>query len=128
MNNTLKPISTLHTEHKEWLYKLSFYKEDLAIMQNRLDEIAKKNTSAELMAMVEQFQNQFSIQFEIIDLLKHDINQHESLIQKSILGNPVGSDHRKLPGHAGFEEKINQFEKSFADLRQRLFTFLAKVM
>ena len=73
-----------HAEHVEWANKLLFYKDDLTVMQNRLDEIAKKNTANDVMKSVEHFQNQFKIQREQIDLLKHEINVHEDAIEKSI--------------------------------------------
>ncbi|MEP7278364.1 MAG: hypothetical protein ABI813_06965 [Bacteroidota bacterium] len=128
MSNTLKPIVAQHGEHNEWLNKLAFYKEELALMQNRLEEIAKKNTSRELMANVEQFQNQFTVQYEIIDELKYHINQHESAIEKSVLNNPVGSDHRKVIDHTEFREKMTRFEELFAELRRKLLRFLANTL
>ena len=60
--NTEKPIMQLHSEHKEWLNKLSFYKDDLAVLQNRLDDIAGKNSDKDMLAVVEKYQNQLTIQ------------------------------------------------------------------
>ena len=59
-----KNIYQLHEEHKTWLNKLLFYKDELSIMANRISEVAKKNTSNEVLALVEKFQNQLIIQKE----------------------------------------------------------------
>lgn len=121
-------ILNQHTEHNEWLNKLLFYKDDLTIMQNRLDEIAKKNTSTDVMKSVEHFQNQFIIQRGQIDILKHDINIHEDFIVKSINENPIASDHRSADDHKDHRQKIERFEELFALLRKDLMSFLAKWM
>lgn len=121
-------ILTQHTEHNEWLNKLLFYKDDLIIMQNRLDEITKKNTSTAVMKSIEHFQNQFIIQREQIDILKHDINIHEDAIKKTINENPIASDHRRTDDHKDHRQKIERFEELFALLRKDLMSFLAKWM
>ncbi len=123
-----KLIMELHTEHKEWLNKLSFYKDDLQVMQNRLDEIVSRNTSKELMVNLEHFQNQLIIQHEQIDILKHEINEHEKSIEKSIIDNPVASDHRKMNDHSEYRDKMLRFEDLFHELRKDLMSFVAKWM
>jgi len=126
--STQKHLIELHAEHKEWLNKLSFYKDDLTVMQSRLGEVAAKNTLQEALVMVEHFQNQFKIQYEQIDILKHEINQHSANIEASISNNPVASDHRTMEDHAPEREKIDKFEELFASLRKDLLGFLAKWM
>jgi hypothetical protein len=126
--STQKHLTELHAEHKEWLNKLSFYKDDLTVMQSRLDEIASKNSSKDALVMIEHFQNQFKIQNEQIDILKHDINQHSANIESSISNNPVASDHRTMEDHAPERERMERFEELFTSLRKDLFGFLAKWM
>jgi hypothetical protein len=116
----------LHVEHKEWLNKLLFYKDDLKIMQSRLDEIASKNNSKEVLVFVERFENQFKIQKEQIDVLNHDIKQHVNKIEESIINNPIASNHRKMDDHAEEREKMIRFEELFAELRKDLLSFLSK--
>ena len=126
--STQKHLTELHAEHKEWLNKLSFYKDDLTVMQYRLNEIAAKNSSKDALVMIERFQNQFKIQNEQIDILKHDINQHSANIEASISSNPVASDHRTMEDHAPEREKMERFEELFASLRKELLSFLSKWM
>jgi hypothetical protein len=125
---TGKLINTLHSEHKEWLNKLSFYKDDLQVLQNRLVETAGKNNSNEFAAGLEHFQNQLIIQREQIDILKHDIDEHERNLEKVVIDLPVGSDHRKMHDHSVQREKMAQFELLFASFRKELTDFLAKWM
>ena len=124
--NTQIALVDLHVEHKEWLNKLLFYKDDLKIMQSRLDEIASKNNSKEVLVFVERLENQFKIQKEQIDVLNHDIKQHVNKIEESIINNPIASNHRKMDDHAEEREKMIRFEELFAELRKDLLSFLSK--
>jgi len=126
--NTQTPIFTQHAEHLEWLNKLLFYTDDLMIMQNRLDEIAKKSKEPDVMKSVEHFQNQFKIQHEQIDILKHDINAHEHILFENVEHNPTASDHRKVPEHPEHRQKVERFEELFASLRKEFMNFAAKCM
>jgi hypothetical protein len=125
---TEKSIHTLHSEHKEWINKLSFYKDDLQVMQSRLEETAGKNTANEFAAGLEHFQNQLIIQREQIDILKHEINEHEHSLEKLLIDTPVASDHRTARDHNIQREKMLQFERLFASFRKELTDFLAKWM
>src|SRR6185295_14072078 len=115
MNN--KPIAELHAEHTEWLQKLDFYADEITIMKKRLEEIVSKNSSEEIRAQVEHFQNQVIVQKENIDELKHAIKDHENYIENRIDENPTASDHRSLHDHPKMRENVNGFEKTFNELR-----------
>ena len=80
----LKYLQELHAEHKAWLNTIKFYEDDLKVLQNRLSEVSIKNTDKEFHAMIERFQNKLIIQKEQIDILTHEINQHEQEILKNI--------------------------------------------
>lgn len=121
-------IYTQHSEHATWLNVLSFYKDDIKIMQNRIEEIAAKNTSKEILAQVEHFQNQLIIQNNSIDDMRKHIEKDEQILVNSIEKNIVASDHRKLEDHTEEREDIASFEKNFEDLRKNLNRFLAKCM
>ena len=125
---TEKKIYELHHEHQEWLKKLSFYKDDLAVMEKRIEEVASKNTSKEVQAMVDHFLNQFLIQREHINHLKHEIKNHENILQASITHNTTAVDHRSVPDEGEEREKLARFEELFSELRDDLNGFLAKVL
>jgi len=123
-----KPLYDLHAEHKEWLSKISFYEDEIKIMSNRIADVASKNTNKETLAMVEHFQNQLIAQKENMDIMKHDINEHEAFLEKNINDNPVAPDHRKMNDHAKHRENVESFEKVFNGLRKELNSFLSKTL
>jgi hypothetical protein len=123
-----KKINILHEENKQWQNDLLFYKDELKIMKNRLAEIAAKNTSKDLLARVEHFQNQFIIQTSAIDNLAHEINLNNDAINREILKNEVAVDHRSMPDHVTIRENIAYFTHNMSALKMEFNTFLSKWM
>ncbi len=119
-------IYSQHSEHTEWLNKMEFYKDEIAIMQKRLDEIAAKNTASDVMKDLEHFQNQFLIQSNNISSIKHHIKREEKEIEANITSNPVAADHRKVEDHSEERTMVTDFESNFEKLRKEYNTFLGK--
>ncbi len=121
-------ISDLHSEHTEWLNKLSFNKDEIQSFNNRLAEVIKANNSIEVAANVEHFQNQFIRQREVIDELRHEIKQYENNLVMQVEANPVASDHRIVVDHPGLRDQMETFEKIYSDLKNEFNHFLSKTL
>ena len=77
-------ISDLHFELNLWLNEFKFYKDEIQIFNHRLEEIVSKNTGMEVMSEVEHFQNQYIRQSEVIDVLRHEVKQHENMLENEV--------------------------------------------
>ena len=121
-------ISELHNDHKLWLNTLAFCKEEITILEHRMEEIAKQNTAGEVMAELEHFQNQYIRQREVIDELRHDLKQHENALEKEVRDHPIAVDHRLFADHAGRREEMATFEKIYRELKEEYMRWLAKRM
>jgi hypothetical protein len=118
----------LHEEHKEWIQKLNFYKDDINIFEKRLQELVSKNTKEEATKEIEHFQNQFIIQKNNIDTIKHIITVDEDEIQKEVNKNLVAVDHRKVEDHPKERDLVETFEANYKELREEFNKFSAKWM
>ena len=118
-------IYSQHQEHTEWMNKLSFYKDELKIMQKRLEEVMGKNTGIEVRMKVEHFQNKILLEEQAISKLVHHISKEEKEIQSNIANNPTASDHRKAEDHVEERNMIEFFEKNFNEMRSELKTFIS---
>lgn len=116
----------LHKTHKTWQEELAFYADDLTILKNRLSEVSIQNTAQEIKKSVEQFQNQFVIQKEQIDILNHDIQISEDAIQENIKENPVASDHRKMAEKTDLTDRMKTFKKLFVEMKDSFNDFVGK--
>lgn len=121
-----KTISQLHEEHKEWMNKLLFYRDELSVMDDRILGIAKKKPQKEIMTMVEHFQNQVILQNEQIDILNHDIKSHEAYLHTAVEKKGAEIDTENFSDHQKHKESIAVFEKIFRELREEFNEFQAK--
>lgn len=124
----VKHYSDLHFEHKVWLNEMQFYKDEIRTFHSRLEEIVGRYTDKTVLAQLEQFQNRFIREKEVIDELHHDIKQHENYLELEIAKAPVASEHRLFNDHGVLRDKMSSFSKLHMELKQEFFGFLSKWM
>ena len=123
MITTLPPYK-LHIEYQFWIAELNFDVELIKIFESHLSFIASGNTAKRFMPRIEQFQNQFIRQREVIDELKHDLNVSEKQLAAFVRDmSPVGFDNERLDNHSGLRERFLTFRKLFDDLKTRFRHF-----
>jgi len=121
-------IADLHSDHRIWLNALAFYKQEAALLEERIAEIAQRNTAVEVRAEVEQFQNQYIRQKEVIDTLRNKINHHTDELAREYKDRPVAIDHRLFADHTAMRDEMDTFEKLYRELKEDLMRWLAKRM
>jgi hypothetical protein len=127
MNKT-SLITDIHSTNREWLNLISFYQDELMIMERRITEVVAKNTAVEVLASVEHFQNQVIIQKNHLLDMQGEIVHLEDQITAEIAENPIASDHRRHDTPVDLTERVVQFRVLFYELRKDLLEFLMKVM
>jgi hypothetical protein len=123
---TKAKIYDQHAENTEWTSKLNFYKDEIKIIKGRLEEVAAKNSSKEVLAQVERFQNQMIIQRNTIDEAIHAVKINEEKLQTEINENPIAVDHRSVTYHAVEKDMVDSFEKNFNELRSEFNGFVGQ--
>ncbi|RXK62126.1 hypothetical protein ESA94_03685 [Lacibacter luteus] len=116
------------TDHQEWLKAIDFYDNELDILEERLAEVAKKNTGEEVMKGVEHFQNQFIIQRNTIDELRHYIHEHEGKVLRDVQIHAGHIETQQVVGHNALKEEFSGFEKVINELRDEFKRYLSKWM
>jgi len=119
-------MEVLHQEHLEWLNKLDFYKDDIAILKRRIEEVAAKNTGHDVMAMIEHFQNQLIIQRNELDEFRHAIKEHENELEAAVKSNPTATNRQRLSDDPMLSARMERYETIFNELRMELYRFLSK--
>jgi histone deacetylase complex regulatory component SIN3 len=128
--NTMSYTAVPHliTEHEEWLIAADFYDNELDNLEESLAEVAGKNSSSDAMKSVEHFQNQFIIQRNTIDELRHSINEH---VHKTLLDakDHVGRvESKQVQEHKKIKDEFDSFKKVINELRDEFKIFLSKWM
>ncbi|MCC8425493.1 hypothetical protein [Mucilaginibacter sp. UR6-11] len=121
-------IKHIKNLNNDGLRGIAFYKQELTILQERLEEISSDNTAKEVQQQVEHFQNQFLIHGNYLDELKHDIHANDQAIEAELLvtGSMVNED--VVAQHNRIHERYLNEERIFNDLRHEFNRFAAEWM
>ena len=122
---TKEQLMEMKSEHDQWQNKLKFYRDEIKQFNNHLENVANPGAPREIMAAVEHFQNQFTVQNEVMDIMRHDFKQHENAIEAK--HNFLNTNDPGLnENHESHKERLAQFEKLFHDLRNEFHGFTQK--
>lgn len=121
-------LKDLHFEHKLWLNELKFFNEELAIFEHRLDELVKRYTDKKVLARLEQFQNKFIHQKEVIHELKHKIKAYEKQLVQFAEDHPIAVDHQSFKDHTSVRDEMQQYREIFRELKENFLRYLAEWM
>ena len=117
-------VSQLSAESSEWLQILRNYREELQASKKSLQEVCRKTLSKDQLLEVEHFDNQFHIQLINIHDLKHEIKNHEKVIERQTSGGEQVSEDT----YAQHERLLDQFlseESRLQDLRNEYRNFVS---
>ena len=115
----------LKYESDTWKRLIGFMVEENIYQKTRLAEILKNNFNKNLLEEVENFQNSFIKEDELIRLLRHDIAELDKLIVKEIFedGKDIGEIdkiQKKL------RENIIVAQRQFSELKIEFNTYLSE--
>jgi hypothetical protein len=121
----IKHINSLHSDA---LRSLDFYKQDIKILRDRLEEIAADNTGREVSVKIEYFQNQFLIQQNNIDELKHKLHENLSNIQNQVKESAGFISQTSAAENVELYDQYLTEERMVNEIRQEFNRFASKWM
>lgn len=121
-------IKHVNNEHNDWLRALSFYKDELSVLKNRLTEVASKNNGKEVEILMNHYENQIKLQTTNIDTLRHSINEVLNQMAAQAKDSAGYMDEKLLAEHNKLREKYIVEETIVNALRHEFNAFAAKWM
>lgn len=121
----IKHINNLHSDA---LRSLDFYKQEITILTKRLEEIAADNTGHEATEKVEHFQNQFLIQHNNIDELKHRMHENLNKIENQVKDSAGFISQSSAAENVELYDQYLTEEKIINEVRQEFNRFASKWM
>jgi hypothetical protein len=121
-------LNTLHHQDGDWMRELEFYKEEIAILTNRLEEVASKNTETKVTSLVEHYQNKFIMLREQLDTLNHDIKIRETGVRDISKDKPEHINEKMTVTKDQVQQRMKGFTTSFADTRFEFNKFLSETL
>lgn len=119
MNVAFAP-NTLYNEHLNWLKNLSVCKLQVKSFQEDLSRQFGSVKTKEILPLVEQFQNKFIRQSEVIDELRHQIKEHENHLESL-----RSKEHYLMLEHIQLRGEFLRFYDLFIELERDFEEFLA---
>jgi uncharacterized protein (DUF342 family) len=119
-------ISHIGNKHNEWIRGLDFYKDDIHILEERLSELSTHQLVMLAKQQMEHFQNQFIIQRNNIDVLKHRINEHLKHLGKEAGAHAGHIERNTEKEHEELGDEYAMIEKVMSELRHEFNNYLSR--
>lgn len=122
---TYNHITRAGTDHLIWQEGFGFYRGELEIMNKRLQKIAARNFSFEVRQEIEHFQNQFIVQRNNIDELKHEVNIYVEKLSRESKAVPKSKEMGLTEERISLHGKYEDLERVMNVLRHEFTKFLS---
>ena len=123
---TKESLNQLLSEHAAWQESILGYRTELKLLNQDLSGIVSKHTPREVPAHAEHFQNQFILQKEVLDIMRHDFKQYENLLEAN-LAKPGKDDMDSIfKQQQENKSRLDDFEKLFDELKSEFNEFSQK--
>ncbi len=116
-------LNQMHSEHAEWQSRIKELKSQIQKCNDQLAEMVMAKPDAELLAQIEHFQNQFTIQREVLDIMRHDFKQHENAIESHQRGE-LNQIEKLNQLHLNSKERLDEYNRIFSELKDEFSSFL----
>jgi hypothetical protein len=116
-------IELKHFDHAEWIAKLKSYKNEIVLLEKRLQELTSGNLKKESLAQVEHFQNQFIVQKSNVNDILHVVKMDEKQLHYDMVMNPIALDRRKADDQPREKDLVIGFEKTMTELKSDFTKF-----
>ncbi len=125
---TKDSIAHVHMLCEEWMRELAFYKSEIPYLRKRLEEIASKNTSADIMKEVDHYENKFKIQSTHIDELIHDVKLKNENLLKEAAAKPNYINVKMIEADHNLLDLMSDTSSDFYGTKSSFYKFLSRTL
>lgn len=121
-----KSIRELHFDHELWLAEMTFWKQEIDILDKYLAAVIVSLSDTDSRGEVDHYQNQFFIQRNFINSLKNDVKAQEKLISQ--LENDISNrllQKKKADDEYEIRDKMLTNEKLYNELKMSFKKWLS---
>ena len=115
-------LADLHAEHASWQDQILHYKGGLKSMKDELGVIVARHTPRDVPASAEHFQNQFILQRDVLDIMRHDFKQYENKIEEAQKINSTSADPL-LEVRNAYSVRLSDYDKIYRELKNEFESF-----
>src|SRR5690554_45942 len=117
MKTTEQHIEDLHFEHKLWKSEADFYRDELKIYKEQVENVSKRNSASEVKDKVKYFQDQFESENRKLESLQQEIATHEHDLASIERNNFKGTGGEDTDEHGSMRRKHYEFKENYTTLK-----------
>lgn len=118
----------MHLLCEDWKRELMFFKDEIPVLQSRLEEVVSKNTDKDILAQAEHFENKFRVMHNNLDELLHDVGLKKSAVDAQAAAKVNYISVKMIENDENLEELMSYTAKDFYETKSDYYKFLSKVM
>ena len=115
-------LAEMLTEHGRWQQQILKYKDALSEMKETLGVLVAKHTPRDVPANAEHFQNQFILQRDVLDRMRHDFKQYENRIEEA-QSSETSVPENLLQVRQAYQARLADYDKLFTELKSEFQAF-----
>jgi len=115
-------LADLHKEHADWQNSIENLKEDISNLNEKLGSIVSRFAPRDVPSKVEHFQNQFILQKELLDIMRHDFKQYENKIEEEQNSGTSASTELMEIRHA-YRARLKEYSRILDELKEEFAAF-----
>jgi hypothetical protein len=116
-------VKDLSFDHELWDNEMKYYRNELEIFENRLEQDVVRLSDKEALRKLEHFQNQFIRQNEVLDILNKKVRKNRNNIARNTVNDVVPNGHELMVNYKSLREEFEIFEKIYYGLKQEFVAF-----
>tara|TARA_R110002050_G_scaffold204327_1_gene339566 strand:- start:53198 stop:53602 length:405 start_codon:yes stop_codon:yes gene_type:complete len=116
-------VKDLSFDHELWHNEMKFYRNELEIFEQRLEQDVARLSDSEALRELEHFQNQFIRQNEVLDILNKKVRKNRKNIARNSVEGAVPLDHKLMANYKSLREEFEVFEKIYHNLKVKFLKF-----
>lgn len=124
MQTSIKKITN---DHESWKNALAFYKDEIKIFRNRLNEVAEKNNKHPVIEEIEKYQNQLDIQDARMSDLKHTIDRYIHQLATETKNHAEHVTPQTVEMFEDLKQKTDHNAALFVEFKTDFMNFIEKV-
>jgi len=125
-------LTDLFQHYKLWKLDLQYCFDEIQIHSSFLPDLITRWTDKEVLAKVEQFQNQWKIQQSQLEILRHDINHDINVLSDFAKNNEIAINHQYFDNwKMRIEEMAERMQTQmhiFSELKNEFRIFLRRYL
>ena len=121
-------LAHLHLICEDWKRELEFFKNEIAYLRKRLEEIASKNTAKDILVEVEHYENKFRIMGIHVDELRHDVNLKNEALLKEATEKPNYINVKMIDADENLIDLMSDTRSDYHNTKEEYYHFLSRVM